>query len=98
MTIYEFVVRQLLRHVGPCHRGMQRPRIADGGDGLLIWRVAANILNKQWRKASKLGEKLTNLHRKKKQLVTKHYTGPHNWRAVVNTVMNPRIHKRQGIS
>jgi hypothetical protein len=26
---------------------MARPRVADGGDGLQIWRVAVNILNKQ---------------------------------------------------
>jgi hypothetical protein len=31
-----------------CHHGMARPRVADRGDGLQIWRVAANILNKQW--------------------------------------------------
>jgi hypothetical protein len=33
-----------------CHHGMARPRVADRGDGLQKWRVAANILNKQsWR-------------------------------------------------
>jgi hypothetical protein len=26
---------------------MARPQVADGGEGLQIWRVAANILNKQ---------------------------------------------------
>jgi hypothetical protein len=26
---------------------MARPRVEDGGDGLHMWRVAANILNKQ---------------------------------------------------
>jgi hypothetical protein len=31
----------------PCHHGMARPQVADGGDDLEIWRVAANILNKQ---------------------------------------------------
>jgi hypothetical protein len=31
------------------HHGMARPQVADGGDGLQIWRVAANILNKQSR-------------------------------------------------
>jgi hypothetical protein len=30
---------------------MAHPQIADGGDGLKIWRVAANILNKQSWKA-----------------------------------------------
>jgi hypothetical protein len=31
----------------PCHHGMARPQVADGGDSLQFWRVAANILNKQ---------------------------------------------------
>jgi hypothetical protein len=30
-----------------------RPQVADGGNGLQIWRVAANILNKQSRTADK---------------------------------------------
>jgi hypothetical protein len=33
---------------------MARPQVADGGDGLQIWRVAANILNKQSRTADKV--------------------------------------------
>jgi hypothetical protein len=37
----------------PYHHGMARPQVADGGDGLQIWRVAANILNKQSRTADK---------------------------------------------
>jgi hypothetical protein len=32
---------------------MTRPQVADGGDGLQIWSVAANILNKQSRTADK---------------------------------------------
>jgi hypothetical protein len=32
---------------------MARPQVADGGDGLQIWRVAANILNKQSRIAER---------------------------------------------
>jgi hypothetical protein len=39
----------------PCHHGMARPQVADGGDGLQVWRVAANILNKQSRKVEKGG-------------------------------------------
>jgi hypothetical protein len=35
------------------HYGIARPQVADGGDGLQIWRVAANILNKQLRTADK---------------------------------------------
>jgi len=30
---------------------MACPRVADGGDGLQMWRVAANILNKRPRTA-----------------------------------------------
>jgi hypothetical protein len=35
------------------HYRMARPQVADGGDGLQIWRVAANILNKQSRTVDK---------------------------------------------
>jgi hypothetical protein len=31
----------------PFHCGMAHPQVADGGDALQLWRVAANILNKQ---------------------------------------------------
>jgi hypothetical protein len=52
---------------------MARLQVADGEDGLQIWRVAANILNKQSRTADKgggppaweLGVGLTTPHRKK---------------------------------
>jgi hypothetical protein len=37
----------------PCHHGMALPQVADGGESLQIWRVAANILNKQSRTADK---------------------------------------------
>jgi hypothetical protein len=37
----------------PCHHGMARPQVADGGEDLQICRVAANILNKQSRTADK---------------------------------------------
>jgi hypothetical protein len=37
----------------PCHHGMARPQVADGGDGLRIWRAAANILYKESRAADK---------------------------------------------
>jgi hypothetical protein len=52
----------------PLHHGMARPHVADGGEGLQIWRVAANILNKQsltvdkgWPPAWYLGAGLTTL-------------------------------------
>jgi hypothetical protein len=35
------------------HHGMARPQVADGGDGLQIRRVSANILNKQSRTADR---------------------------------------------
>jgi hypothetical protein len=51
---------------------MARPQVADGGNSVQIWRVAANILNKQSRTADKggppawgLGVGLTIPHRKK---------------------------------
>jgi hypothetical protein len=39
--------------VVPCHHGMARPQVVDGGDGLQIWKAAANILNKQSQAADK---------------------------------------------
>jgi hypothetical protein len=30
----------------PCHHGMARPQVVDGGDGLQPWKVAVIILNK----------------------------------------------------
>jgi hypothetical protein len=31
----------------PCHNSMARPRVVDGRDGFQLWKLAANILNKQ---------------------------------------------------
>jgi hypothetical protein len=39
--------------VGPCHDGMARPQVVDGGDGLQIWRVAVNVLSKKSRRTEK---------------------------------------------
>jgi hypothetical protein len=36
-----------------CKHGMARPQVADGGDGLQIWRVGVNVWNKQSRTADK---------------------------------------------
>jgi len=51
---------------------MPRPQVVDGGDGLQIWRVTVEMLNKQSRKVATggppalgLGEGLLTLHRKK---------------------------------
>jgi hypothetical protein len=56
--------------VGPCNYGFARPRVADGGDSH-IWKVVANILNKQSRSTEKgltssfaVGRGLTTSHRK----------------------------------
>jgi hypothetical protein len=38
----------------PCQRGMARPQVSDGGGDLQLWRVAANILNKQARTADQV--------------------------------------------
>jgi hypothetical protein len=38
-----------------CHHGMARHQIVDGGNGLQIWRVAANIMTKQSPTADKGG-------------------------------------------
>jgi len=35
--------------LGASHHDMARSQVADGGDGLYMWRVAVNILNKQSR-------------------------------------------------
>jgi hypothetical protein len=45
----------------PCHHSMAHPQ--DGGDGLQIWRVAANILNKQSRTADKGGSSILRVER-----------------------------------
>jgi hypothetical protein len=40
---------------------MARPQVADRKDGLKIWRVAANILNKQSRTADRGGPPVSGL-------------------------------------
>jgi hypothetical protein len=52
-TLLCYILTSTHVNVGPCHHGMTRPRVADGGDGLQIWRLAANIWNKQSRTADK---------------------------------------------
>jgi hypothetical protein len=79
-----------------CHHGMERPRVSDRGDGLQIWRVAANMLNKQSQTADGggssslgLGGALTTLPRKTQYLLritthslrTRHYLAqPKHWK------------------
>jgi hypothetical protein len=55
-----------------CHRSTGRPQVADGGDGLQIWRVAVNIRNKQSGQPTRgsppagvVGHGLPTAHRKK---------------------------------
>jgi hypothetical protein len=55
---------------------MARPQVANGADGLQIWRAAANILNKQSRTADMgfscslgVGRGLTTPHRKKHSML-----------------------------
>jgi hypothetical protein len=36
-----------------CYNGITRPWVADGGGGLQLWKVAANMLNKQSRTGDK---------------------------------------------
>jgi hypothetical protein len=52
---YIFYFLSFICHVRwvPCRHGMACPQVADGGDGLQIWKVAGNILNKQSRTADK---------------------------------------------
>jgi hypothetical protein len=77
--------------------------VADRGDGLQMWRVAANILNKQsrtadngWSSSLGVGRVANNPPPERNSMfVTKHYTQPRTWtdsldrwQAVVNAVMN----------
>jgi len=41
--------------VVPCQSDMARPGVADGGDGIQVWSLAAYILNNQLRIAIKGG-------------------------------------------
>jgi hypothetical protein len=73
--------------MGPCHHGMARPRVADGGDGLQIWSVAAKCrISSRGKPTSggppfcELGKGLTTLHRKKKNIITKCHTVPRTWK------------------
>jgi hypothetical protein len=70
---------------GSRHHGMPRPQVADGGDGLQIWRVTVNILNKQsrtsdrgWSSSLGFGRGLTIHHRKNSNLLrnVSHSLGP----------------------
>jgi hypothetical protein len=75
-----------VKWISCCH-GMARPQVADKGDGFQIWRVAANILNKQSRTAERewpstlvVGRGLTTPHRKTLYLLRSIYKGLVNGR------------------
>jgi hypothetical protein len=65
-----------LGHVrwAPCHHSMARPQVAVVEEGLQIWRVAANILNKQSRTidkgwSSSLGERCGDITPDRKKVI-----------------------------
>jgi hypothetical protein len=73
-VMYEITKSWIMVHVMWIHhKSMVHSQVKDGGDGLQIWRVAANTLNKQSQTIDKgwfyswrgLGEGLTTLHHKK---------------------------------
>jgi hypothetical protein len=87
-TIYQLYTKLELLIIVPCHRGMARPQVRHGGGGLEIWKVGANVLNKQSQTADKgwssslgrgIGMGPATPQHKKKPLVTKCYTGPRTW-------------------
>jgi hypothetical protein len=68
-----FEVKQLRKYLThhikwvPCHHGMARPQVADGGNALQFWREAANILDKQswtadqeWSSSMEVGRRANN--------------------------------------
>jgi hypothetical protein len=57
----------------PCHCCMVRPQVADGGDSLQMWRVAANIVNKQSQTADKGWSSSLGVGRRATGCDTDHY-------------------------
>jgi hypothetical protein len=81
----------------PCHHGMARPQVADRGDGLHIWRVAANILNKQSRTTnrewpSRLGVRRGAINPPQKIciFVANYVQGPQKW---TDSLARPKYRK-----
>jgi hypothetical protein len=66
---------------------MVHPQVVDGRDSLQIWRVAANLLNKEvvdsrqgvGPPAWQLGVGLTGPHHKQNKLVMKCHKEPQTW-------------------
>jgi hypothetical protein len=79
------------------------PQVVYGRDGLQIWRIAANILNKQSQtadKGSRGGPPAWGLDSIKIDLIEIGWVGMDwidltedrgQWRALVNMVMNPKV-------
>jgi hypothetical protein len=64
---------------------MVHPQVVDTGDGLQIWRVAVNVLNKESCTADRnstsslgVGQGPSNTHRKKILHVANYLQGPRN--------------------
>jgi hypothetical protein len=79
-SLFTYITEEHFKYSGqfssfvPCHHGISCSRDADEGDGLQIWKVARNILNKQGRSDDKggpsarvLDEGLTTSHPKKRE-------------------------------
>jgi len=62
-------------HDGSCHHDMERPQMADGREDFQMWRVAANILNKQsrtdkgWSSSFWFGQEITTPHPRENTLL-----------------------------
>jgi hypothetical protein len=76
---------------------MARPQVADRGDGLQIWRVATNILNKQSRTANRewpsilgVGRGANNPPQKIRIFVAKYVQGPQK---LTDSLARPKYRK-----
>jgi len=59
--------RSIPCYVSACHHGMARSRVADGAEGLQMWRIAASLLNDQpwtadnvWSSSLRVGGRANN--------------------------------------
>jgi hypothetical protein len=68
-NLISYVTKAHVRWVR-CHHDMAHPHFADGGDGLQIWRVAVNILNKKLWTDDKMLSFSLGVGRAAKQLLT----------------------------
>jgi hypothetical protein len=92
--------------VGPLSRRYTRPRVADGGNDLQIWRAAAVVANSRQGVVLKLGGGELTTPTCKKHFVLKCYTGhwvwiiltenKDQWRILLNRVLNLWVPKNVG--